>query len=60
MAILLGGFYGGKLVHYHGIGISDQNTADHHSAPLIEDIPSSPVDDDLFQAADSNQSRSPE
>ncbi len=51
--ILLGGFYGGKLVHHHGIGISDQNTTDHHSAPIIEDIPSFPADDNLFQATDS-------
>ena len=54
LLILLGGFYGGKLVHHHGVGIPGQRSIEQ---TVLSPIPS---DDHLFQAADSAHDKSVE
>ena len=56
--ILLGGFYGGKLVHYHGVGIPGQRSIEQSVLPPIKGIHALPENDILFQVADSVHNKS--
>ena len=59
-SILLGGFYGGKLVYHHGIGISVQNNIPQNGQSVIPETPRVSSDELFYPESDSVQTTSSE